>query len=266
MRLVRRAAPALVLVTALGLAGCSGGDDSATTDTSASEQATEEAQEESGPEALTTEDFMSRIVAAQVAAGSTSMSSTTEAGGQTITTTADTIITASSQNARMTIGSPTGESIEVRLIDGMIYVNLGEPSENKFIQVDPSDPADPLAAQFAGVTSGVDPSQSLRDLEPAVVSVEPSGEPEEVDGVQTQAYDVTIDTSKVGGATAEQFASAGTSLPAQIDYRYWIDEDDLVRKVTTEVMGTTTEILFTSWGADLDVSAPGPDEITEMTF
>lgn len=220
---------------------------------------------DSASDLLTADDFMSRIVAAQVAAGSATMTSTTQAGGQTVTTTSDTIIGPTSQNSRVTVGSPTGDSIIVLMVDGAIYVNLGSASENKYVQVDPTDTTGPFAS-LAGAAESADPSQSLRDLEPAVVSVEPSGDPEEIDGVQTQAYDVVIDTTKVGGVTAEQFAAAGTSVPAEIDYTYWIDGDDLIRKVTTEVLGVTTEILFSNWGADLDVSAPGPDEITQMTF
>ena len=38
--------------------------------------------------------------------------------------------------------------------------------------------------------------------------------------------------------------------------------DKLPRKMTMDMLGTTTEMLFTNWGGDVSVEAPPADQIT----
>jgi len=64
------------------------------------------------------------------------------------------------------------------------------------------------------------------------------------------------------GATLDQAAAAGVTLPATFEYTFWIGPDDLVRKMAFDLMGSQTEMTFSNWGAGAPVTAPTADQIT----
>jgi isopentenyl-diphosphate delta-isomerase len=53
--------------------------------------------------------------------------------------------------------------------------------------------------------------------------------------------------------------------PAEVAEWTWIDADDLMRRVTTEVAGATTEVTFSGWGEPVEITAPTPDQIADMS-
>ena len=136
-----------------------------------------------------------------------------------------------------------------------------------FVKVDPADPSNPLAGQFDGLESQLDPTKSLEGFEGAFTSVEKVGAPVDVDGVQAQQYTVVVDTTKISGPLADQAAATGSALPPELTYDYWIDAQDRMVRTTSTVSGATVDMTFSGWGEDFGITAPGDDEIsTEPLF
>ncbi|MEK8226830.1 hypothetical protein NKG05_13200 [Oerskovia sp. M15] len=170
----------------------------------------------------------------------------------------DIVFTDGSQNLAMTMTVPGSGEMQIRVVDGIFYLNLGETSQNKFVAIDPADESNPMASAFDGLTEQMDPSASVEALEGAIVSVEKDGDPVDIDGVKAQPYTVVVDTTKLTGSMKEQADAAGSALPETLTYQYWIDADDLMRKVVMDVQGSVMEMTFSNWGEDLQVVAPRP--------
>jgi hypothetical protein len=155
--------------------------------------------------------------------------------------------------------------MEVRMADGLTYMNLGEITGGKFLQIDPNDPSNPMAAGLGDMTGELDPTQGLAGQEAAVTSVTKKGEPELVEGVEATPYEVVIDPSKLAEehrAGLDEAAAAGVEIPATFVYTYWIDAESLVRKMSFDLMGSQTEMTFSNWGSGAAVTAPSADQIT----
>jgi hypothetical protein len=190
----------------------------------------------------------------------------TDVAGTSMTSEGQARVTDTGTEMTMTMGSPEMPApMEIRLVGGQMYINMGELTGGLFWQVDATDTSNPLTASLAQSTSQSSAADSLEALVPALVSVEKSGPEEEIDGVSTQPYDVVVDTSKITGPAAEQFASAaasGVEVPAQITYTYWIGADQLPRKLSMDMLGTTVEMTFSNWGGPVTIEAPPADQVT----
>lgn len=283
MRIARGIAALSVASLAFGLAACSedvqdtsdevrpsteAGQPDVTED-STEDPATEDSSSEdaaSGSGDLTTENFAERLTAATVEAGSYSLEMTTDAGGASSTVSADVELTDSTTNMVMTMDQQ-GMEMEIRVVDAIFYLNLGEASNGMFVMVDPADESNPLGAQFGGLEEQLDPTASLAGFEGAFSSVEKVGEPVDVDGVQAQQYTVVVDTTQVTGDLQEQAEAAGATLPPELTYEYWVDDQDRMVRTTSEVAGATVDMTFSGWGEDFGITAPAQDEIsTEPLF
>lgn len=267
MRLVRGIAVLSVAsVGVLGLAACSSGADAPASSSAATSEG-EKAPAKDSSSDLTAENFVQRITDAQLAAGSVTMATSTSVEGTTMDMTGDVVFKDGSQNLAMTMTVPGSGEMQIRFVDGVFYMNLGELSQNKFVAIDPADESNPMASQFEGLTEQMDPTASVEALDGAITSVEKDGDPVDVDGVKAQPYTVVVDTTKLTGSMAEQAEAAGAALPETLTYQYWIDGDDLMRKVVMDLMGTSMEMTFSHWGEDLQVVAPSAEEIsTEPLF
>jgi hypothetical protein len=261
---VTRATAVLSLATAavIGLSACSsdGGDkpERGSESTTAAEEVVETADFD-----LTADDFVARITAASQAAGTVSMEMTTGAADQTMSATGVLRYGEGSQEMALTMEAPdAGGTIELRVVGGMIYMSMAELTEGKFIQIDPADTSNPLAASFAPMMEQMDPTAQLSGYEGAILSVEKSGEPEEVGGALAQPYTMTIDSAKALAATGGSAEAAG--LPAELTTTYWVDGDDLIRRMQSDTAGTTVDMTMSGWGEPVEIVAPTADEITEL--
>jgi hypothetical protein len=252
---------ALVLVGSL--AACGGGSPAAQPSTPAP------ATSSSAPEveALTAENIVARLDAAQHAVTSYDLTMTST-GVAAMEATGSADLADGKQNVSMVMSSPDMGEIEVRFVDGVIYLNMGPLTGGLFLKADPKDPTNELAAGFAGFEDDILGAE-FKGMEDAITSVTATGEPEEIDGVQTQAYDVVIDTTKIAADVAEGLVTDGAldALPATLTYTYWVDADDVPRKIEYDIAGMTTTITMHNIGAGAPVVAPSADEITtEMPF
>ena len=260
------AAPAAALL-ALALAACGGSAPEAAP--SASPSASPSPSPEPEGLDLTAENFVATLTEALTAAGSYDFTMSMSADGESLVANGSVQTQDGAQAIAMVMDMPEIGQMEVRLTGGMAYVGLGEITGGKFLQIDPADTSHPLADAFTGMVDEIDPTQGLTGEAQAIVSVTPVGEPEQLDGVEVQAYDLVVDPSKSPEMFAELQSSLpeGVEAPATITYRYWIDADALVRKASFDVLETSGEMTFSNWGNGTPVTAPTADQIsTEDPF
>lgn len=266
MRSSRRllAVPAAVALV-WSLTAC-GGSTEASTETTTTPSATAEATQEAEGVELTQANFLQTIAAAQAEAKSYDFTMSTSAAGQAMDATGSVQIEDDgTQSLSMVMELPEMGQMEVRMAGGLTYMNLGELTGGKFLQVDPSDASNPLAAGLGDMTGEIDPTKALADAEAAVTSVTKKGDAEDVDGVEATPYEVVMDPTKLPEeqrAGLDQAAAAGATIPATFVYTYWLDVDNRVRKMAFDLMGSTTEMTFSNWGSGAPVTAPPADQIT----
>jgi hypothetical protein len=252
-------------VLAWSLTACGGSAPAAAPDASGSPSVEqEEAVVESAGFELTKEN-LADIAAAMLAAKTYDTTMVTDVGGASMTAKGQARITEAGNEMTMTLSTAQMPApIEMRMVGGKTYFNMGETTGGKFWEIDSSDTSNPLAASLSQ-TTGTSATESIEEILPALVSVTKSGAPEQIDGVSAQPYDVVVDTSKMGGASAEQYASAaaaGVEVPAQITYTYWVGSDKLPRKLVMDMMGSRIEMMLTNWGGPVTIEAPPADQVT----
>lgn len=252
-------------VLAWSLTACGGAAPETPASPSASAAATQEAVVEPAGFELTTEN-LDAVTTAMLAAQTYETTMVTDFSGVAMTAQGQARVTDAGSEMTMSMSSPQMPApIEMRLVGGQMYINMGELTGGLFWQVDATDTSNPLTASIAQSTSQSSAAESFAALVPALVSVEKSGPEEQIDGVSTQPYDVVVDTSKLAGQAAEQFASAaeaGVEIPAQITYTYWVAADQLPRKLTMDMLGSHIEMMFSNWGGDVVIEAPPADQVT----
>jgi len=263
----RRALATPALVVLLGaLTACGGGSstDAATATPSATPSASPTVEATPEPTTLTAADFIRTIVDAQVAAGSYDFTMTMGSAGESMSMSGSVHLGGDTPALAMVIEAPDTPAMTVRSVGGMSYVNLGELTGGKFLAIDPADASNPFGAAFAEAMGEVDPTMGLEGQEAAIVSVTPTGEPIEVDGVEAQTYVVVIDPSKLPEELAEMQAQLppGTEVPATLEYTYVVDADGRAREVSFDILGIQSRTTFTSWGTAAPVDAPTAEEIT----
>jgi hypothetical protein len=163
----------------------------------------------------------------------------------------------------MDMGAGQGNALkmEVRMVDGILYMNMGQLSQNKFVKVDPQDPNGPLA-NMGDLQDSFDPTKAFDSFSQGVKQVTFKGE-EDVDGETLEHYVMTLDTSKIAKMGA---ASAQAGMPKQLDYDVWLDSDHRMRKAVIDLgqkVGTMT-MAMDDFGKDVSIKEPPADQITSM--
>lgn len=274
-----RTSAALLLASALLLAGCGDGDDgkdgdaeprddassassSATTDPGATDSATGSSDGSAGGQgdtaALTTANFYDEIIRAQQDAGSyRSRSTTSTAGMKAVLEGEATYVDGELLgHAESAAGNP--QQIETVVAGGVLYLRaegMGIPA-GKWLAIDSNDP-DQADSPLAGLAAVADPERALEAMG-ELDSLELVG-PETVEGVRTNHYRATMSTdnyAKVLGLPAD----AAELLPPQLPFDMWIDDENRPVRFTLEfeIDGTrsTSEQTYFDYGADIDVKVP----------
>ena len=154
-------------------------------------------------------------------------------------------------------------TMDMRLVDATLYMNMGQMTQDKFVKIDLTDESNPLGRQFSQLTDQMDPAKQLAQLEEAVTKFEKKGEPQKIDGVATQSYAVTVDTSKLK-ALADLPSSATSQLPKTIDYTMYVGSDNLLRRMEFDLAGSKAQIDYSKWGEPVEIEAPAPNEISDQ--
>jgi hypothetical protein len=166
--------------------------------------------------------------------------------------------------------STGAQPMELILIDQAMYVkspDLG--SGDKWLKIDLSDPS----SLFGMIGKATDPEAMFKAME-TPKEVELLGS-EEVDGVPTNHYRVTLDPANYLAAMGLP-ASMGGMLPEELVTEMWVDGDNLPRKFSQALevpsvaggkpTSTTSEGTYSDFGTDVDIEAPPADQVTEDMF
>lgn len=223
--------------------------------------------EEAGT-SLTKENFVTEIAKAQKEAKTSHVDMKIGVSGQEITATGDVGIADKPEDTKMDLGASGmgAEGIEMRLIDQKLYMNMGPMTSNKFAEIDLGDENDPIAKQFGGTLDQLDPSKTLEQFGDAVKTFEKKGKAVELDGVQAQPYELTLDGSKLEGLTPMGGEQASAQVPENLAFTFFVGPDNLPRRMTSDISGSKLQIDYSKWGEAIDVEAPAKDQITDSSF
>jgi hypothetical protein len=253
-RFGRAIAVTLTAGVALCLAGC--GDQHTSGPGYATKDKTVEAN---GDAPLGRTELISAAYDASMKAGSVHLSMTMK-GGTSTSAEGDVSYGGGEPAMTMTMSLPQVGSgkIEMRHVDRVIYMQIpGLTKPGKFVAIDPKDKRSPLAKNFAGLTDQMDPLSSVKSMESAVTRVDHVG-PGTVDGASVDHYRVAVDTAKMlkklGQPTPE-------GMPKSLTYDMWLDDQDLIRKMSFDVAGTSVEMLLSKWGQPVKVQRPAAGDI-----
>jgi hypothetical protein len=157
------------------------------------------------------------------------------------------------------------DELDMRLVDGVMYMNMGQMSNDKFFKFDLNDP-ESLPPGMEDLGDQMDPLAAFKDFEPALEQVVYVGS-EDVDGDDLDHFTITMDTAKIP-SLAEMPASAG--LPDTVDYDMWFDEDFRVRQMNMAMdmgaqaaMTANVEAKLFDWDEPVDIVAPDPDQVSD---
>jgi hypothetical protein len=211
------------------------------------------------------------------------MDMTLDVDGESVAITADGVMSGDGKNGQLTVSMPIVGSIEERVVDGVIYMNLGsfpgapESVAGKWIKLDPEqlEAQGGMLGDVAGQTETNSPKQGLEYLQGLSGDVQDLGQ-EDVNGVTATHYRATIDYAKVldqlpnaSAETRDALGKLGT-VPADL----WIDDQDRVVKVhmTIDAGGFgagagTAELTMelSDFGTPVDVQAPPADQTVDFS-
>ena len=161
------------------------------------------------------------------------------------------------------------QELEMVVLDKVLYMSgMGmDLGDKKWFKVDMSDPN----SLFGMLGKSTDPQLMFKAMEEPK-SFELLGT-EEVDGVETNHYEIVMDTSAYAEAM-EIPAQMATSLPEDIAVEMWVDADDLPRQFRQELelpaaggaepSTTTTEGTYSDYGTDVTIEAPPASEVSDQ--
>ncbi len=274
----RLGSAALVLTLGVGLTACSGDDttdsssatdDGAGTDSGTGDSAdgptdAEEAGETSLRE-LSAPEFYPAVMSALREAETFNFSTTTEVQGQPTTMSGQARF--SGDGVEMKASSTGAQSMEIILLDQVMYMKSPDMGTgDTYLKIDLSDPS----SLFGMLGKATDPEVMFQALE-TPEKLELLGE-EEVDGVATNHYRITIDPADY--LEAMDFPEAMKEfLPKEMVTEMWVDGDDLPRKFAQTIetpsptggkpVPSTSEGTYSDFGTDVDIEAPPADQISE---
>jgi hypothetical protein len=209
------------------------------------------------------------------------MDMTLDVGGESVTITVDGVMSGDGKTGELHISMPVVGSIDERVVDGVIYMNLGSfpgaPDDvaGKWVKLDPAQLDDGTLGDLADQTENSSPTQGLEYLQGLSGDVENLGQ-EDVDGVATTHYRASIDYAKVldrlpnaTDAQRDALSKLGV-VPADV----WIDGQDRVVKMhmTIDASGFgagagTAELTMhlSDFGTPVDVQPPPADQTVDFS-
>lgn len=265
---------AVAAALALVLTGCGGDPEPAAEPTEASSPAdvdeTTEPPDDTddsgdvGGEEVDPAEFAADMRAGIESATTARMTMSVDAAGQQLTAEGQMDYTTDPPSMQMTMTMPavSQDPLEMRMVDGVMYMNAGPMSQGKYLAFDFNDAAN-LPPGMDGFTEQVDPLGGFADFEDSIRSVTYVGE-EDVDGEQLRHYEVTVDTKAADGF---QGLPSGKGVPKEAVFDFWVDDDFLARRMSTSLdagaQSVSMDIRMSDWGVPVDIEAPPAKEILD---
>lgn len=225
----------------------------------------------SGSAGLSKSEFAATLQQATKSARSVHMIGTFQGAGQSLTLTADQELSGSASiadlTAKMSIEMSGMGSVELRLVDGVAYMNVSKlamsgmlPQSNKpWIKVDLTDPSGPFGSSFGQFSKSMD-AASIGRLFTSASQLKELG-PANIDGVQTTKYRVTIDTSKAASGLGVPTTELGGRVPATLAFDVWLDTEGRPTQISANLSGASMTFTFSKWGEPVNVQAPPASQV-----
>lgn len=254
---------AFAVTAVFGLAACS--SPAPTVESTPQSSPAAEAEPE-GSALLSAEDFAERIAAAQLAAGSAQFETSMQIEGEDVQAKGEMVFSDNAEDLLMgmTMEMPGLGEMEMRFVDGLVYLGMGELTAGKFIEIDPAnatesgegftDLADGFLEQYGSFDAY---AEALRDFSVADETVT-------IDGVETYVYTLVLDTEsmmELEGVDMDAAEEAG--LGETVEYEFYVGLDDLPRRIVSESVGGTVTMSMSAWGEPVSVEAPAADDILD---
>lgn len=163
-------------------------------------------------------------------------------------------------------GGDSAGAMDIRMVDGVMYLSMGQLTQDKFWKIDPSDPNGPLASMgMDKMMDQLDPAKALEQMQDGISKVTYVGAEDGLDH-----YELTIDMKKMmesmGGSLPPEVQS---QLPDSVTYDLWLDDQNRFTKMRMDdlPMGGTDasmEMNVSDWGKDVTIEAPPADQVTDM--
>ncbi len=270
---VRRtlAASAIAPLLATGLVAC--GDDTAgdsTTGTDSTSQVALSSDLSEGDQVPPAE-FV-KTVEDGVLASTTAHMTMTIAAGTTgkVTAEGDMDYTTKPPSMAMTMALPAeatgGGDMDIRMVDGIIYMSMGQLTQGKFWKIDPSDPNGPFAAMgMDKMLDQMDPAKALSQVQDGISKVTYVGNEDNLDH-----YELTVDMKKMMASLGGNLPKgAQAQLPDSLTYDIWLDDQNRFSRMSMDnlPMGgsdASMEMTVSDWGKPVDIAAPPADQVTKM--
>ena len=276
----RLGSAALVLTIGVGATACSSDDSGSDSASSATDESSETSADDSGdepvaddgsgddaaaPSELSAADFYPAVMEAMREAETFTFETVTDAAGQVQTMTGEARY--GDDGIEMKASSTGAQQMELILLGQAMYMKSPQlGTGDTWVKIDLSDP-DSL---FGMIGKATDPEVMFKALEEPK-KLELVGA-EDVDGVATNHYRITLDPTKYLAAMDFPAAMADM-LPKELVTEMWVDADDLPRKFaqTIEVPAagggqpttSSTEGTYADFGTDVEIEAPPASEVTE---
>lgn len=216
-------------------------------------------------ESVAAEDFMGLMKSAYENVDTARVRTVTTTGGMEMVVegVADYSSTPPKALMKMTGADEGGGSMEMRMVDGKMYMSLGKASGGKFYVLDTGD----LGAgggEMSQLEDMTDPSKAFEMFAAGIESVTFVGS-EDVDGQDTDHYRLTIDLSKVPQMAELSTGAGGDFEPMTMDT--WFDGEGrpVVSETTMTFMDieTSSRTELSDFGVEVEVEAPPASQVTE---
>ncbi|UPK75859.1 LppX_LprAFG lipoprotein [Nocardioidaceae bacterium SCSIO 66511] len=263
---VRKTLVALSAAAALSLTACGNAEDAADGTSSGGDDSS--AAQASG--ALTEDTFASSVSDAQSKAKTAHFEMSIEASGFDMSGSGDMAMDPESDDPKdskmsMSMEMPMVGDLEMRLVDGVMYLNMGSYTQGKFAEFNLDDESNPMGASL----EQVDPNAMVEQLAGSLKDFEKTDETEQIDGVEATKYKLTMDGSSMNTMMDSPGGMGGTTgdLPESVIAYVWIGDDDLLRKLTMDIDEGTVpmgmEMTFTKWGESVEIEAPSDGDVID---
>lgn len=156
-----------------------------------------------------------------------------------------------------------GRTLRMIYVDGLLYLSgEGLTDEGRFIEVDPHDASNPLAAAMKPALEGTGLADSLETWEAALVDVRFESDEVLDDGTEAEKYTFLMD-SRAALAIQRPGEPLPAGIPEQLANEVWIDSHNLVRRVEFTLDGARTTVTMSDYCEPIDIEAPDDDDVVE---
>ena len=219
---------------------------------------------------LAEDNFAELIGTAQQKAKTSHVAMTIGGTGQNVRAEGDVITGATAAESALSVKLDLGElsggqEMEMRLVEEVFYLSVGDMTDNKFTRIDLNDASNPLAKQYGDMMDQVDPGKSMEMIGDAVKSFKAKGDAIDIDGIQARPFQLILDTAKLSEIAGGVSGGDTAVVPKEITMTMFMGEDNLPRRVMTEFSGFTMQMDYSKWGEPVKIEAPSAGEITDKS-